>query len=100
MRRNKYDIDLLILQLLLGDLALFDAILRNTAIEMLMGVWNLLIELIYFDALLPGQIIQIVFDAVIEKAPVEVGLRMSEDDEILLAGKFWLSVPVSHCWFN
>lgn len=40
---------------------------------------------------------QIVFDAVIEKAPVEVGLRMPEDDEILLAGKFWLSVPVSHC---
>lgn len=38
MRRNKYDIDLLILQLLLGDLALLDAILRNAAIEMLMGV--------------------------------------------------------------
>lgn len=38
MRRNEYDIDLLILQLLLGDLALFDAILRNAAIEMLMGV--------------------------------------------------------------
>jgi hypothetical protein len=38
MRRNEYNIDLLILQLLLGDLALFDAILRNAAIEMLMGV--------------------------------------------------------------
>ena len=81
VRRHQDHINLFILEFLPRSSTLRLALLRDTAIDELPGIGDLLVEILQLNALIPGQI-AVVAGLILQEPAVEVGLGVPDEDNI------------------
>jgi hypothetical protein len=82
VRGDKNDIDLFIPEHVPGLLALFLPLLRDPAVDVLLGVCDCIVEVLDLHALVPGEVVQLVDGLVADEALVEIGLGVPNDDQL------------------
>lgn len=97
VRGDEDDVDILGLELLPGAGALRLALLRDAAVDVLLGVGDLPVEVGQLDAILPAHIgVEDLLKA--QEALVEVGLGVADSDEVaLLLFSWYLFKHIFYC---